>query len=398
MGVPIPCEQGMMTPRTSRTRAETELTPSPLRKLSGAGRTADVPWPLSARCMVGKRFEMMGAQEGAEVLKSQASTVSKEIEFLRTLQLVAQGQGKFIPEVCPELELQRGPAARIVDCDDTPSELELQRGPAAQIVHCDTTIEQRAFETPRLFHRDGAARTKAETMPLRQEPKSVPMSTDDENHLEGVEVADNRKARKLCKQPSLAISDTSETAEAPSTAVGSAVSSRTAASTSSSKREVLMPWEKSKWLAVGARPAMKATAQGSLRQVAGLGRLTGTSACVSLSSARSLPTWLRDGEAAEHDIELKPGSFRSSGSTSSVTSSVASPQRRDQSERLPGGLTRQRNSNALHRFAAERHSLTGTGGTATPQGARCTRRRRQNDGLLREGGVAVASAPLLALQ
>jgi len=247
-----------------------------------------------------------------------------------------------------------------VDCDDTPSELELQRGPAAQIVHCDTTIEQRAFETPRLFHRDGAARTKAETMPLRQEPKSVPMSTDDENHLEGVEVADNRKARKLCKQPSLAISDTSETAEAPSTAVGSAVSSRTAASTSSSKREVLMPWEKSKWLAVGARPAMKATAQGSLRQVAGLGRLT--------------------------------------GSTSSVTSSVASPQRRDQSERLPGGLTRQRNSNALHRFAAERHSLTGTGGTATPQGARCTRRRRQNDGLLREGGVAVASAPLLALQ
>jgi len=397
MGVPIPCEQGMMTPRTSRTRPETGKTPPPLQTPCRAGQTADMPWPLSARCVVGRRFEMMGAEEKAEVLKSPASTVSKEIEFLRTLQLVAQGQGKFIPEACPELELQRGPAARIVDCDDTTSELELQRGPAARIVHCDTTIEQHAFETPNLLHRARAARTETETMPSRQEPKELPMNADDENLVEGVGVADVSKAIKLCRQRSLVISATSEAAEAPFAAVGSAVSPRTAASTSSLRREVLMPWEKSKWLAFGARPAMKATSQGSLRQVAGLRRLTGASACMSLSSARSLPTCLRDGEAAEHDVELNMGSFTSFGSASSLASTVASPQRRDQPESSSGGLTRQRNSNALHRSTAERCSVIGSGGSATTHSARRTRRRRHNNGLLREGGVAVSSAPLLAL-
>merc|ERR1719150_578370 len=84
------------------------------------------------------------------------------------------------------------------------------------------------------------------------------------------------------------------------------------------------------------------------------------------------------------------------GSASSLASTVASQQRRDQSESFPGGLTRQRNSNALrryaadgmHRSAAEHCSVTGSGGSATTHNARRTRRRRHNDGLLREGGVA----------
>jgi hypothetical protein len=345
---------------------------------------------------------MVGAEEKAEVLKSQASNVSKEIEFLRTLKKVAQGQEKFIPEACPDLELQRGPAARIVDCDDTTSELELQRGPAARFVDCGTTIEQHALETSRLLHRDCPARTEAESA--------------GENLMEEVGVADdNNKAMELCRQTELAIPATSEAAKAPCAAVGNDVLSRTAASTSSLKREVLMPWERSKWLAVGARPAMKATPHGSLRQVAGLKRLTGSG--VSLSSARSLPTSARDGEATEcnkdtpvsvpehfniGDENPKPKHFfigdeppftrrfnssTSLGSASSLASTVASPQRRDQFGRSPGGLTRQKNSNVLHRLTAEHRSVAGSGGGATTLRARRTR-RRDCDGLLRESKSA----------
>jgi len=373
---------------------------------------------------------MMGAaaeaDEEAEALKSQASTLQKEIEFLRTLQLVAQGQGKFIPEECPELELQRGPAARIVDCEDTTSELELQRGPAARIVDCadttsgelellggpaarivdreDAAMEQRRAldEASHSLGHDSAALTETETMlPSCQKPQTrLPTSAEEEHLTEPVGAAGDSKAMKQSRQRGSAVSAaseaakmqsaaaTSETAKMQSAAVGSAVSSKTLPSTPSAKREVLMPWEKSKWLAVGARPAMKTTAQGSLRQVAGLTRLTGTSACVSLSSARSLPTWLRDSEAGEHDAEPKmQASPSSGGSVSSLASAVASPQRRAQVERGPG-LTRQRNSNALQ----QRRSVAGSGGGAsTPSTFRA--RRRHSDAILRNG---VASAPLIA--
>jgi len=243
------------------------------------------------------------------------------------------------------------------------------------------------------LHRDHAARTQEETMPLGQEPKRLPMSADSADPFEEVGVADNSSAKKPCSEEALVVPDESDVARALSAALGSVASARTSASTTSLKREVLMPWEKPKWLAVGARPAMKGTSQGSLRQVAGLTRLKGASTCSSLSSARSLPTWSRDGAADENDAEPKMDWFPSSGgSASSLASPVALPQRLDQSERAPG-LTRQRRSNALHRSAADCLSVTGGGGIATPSA--CRTRRRHSDGGLRDHGAAVASAPLL---